>query len=168
MLIGNITLNVIDLSGCISSAVIPVLSSLQEKLLGAMHRLDGGLIHKALRDPTKAAHRQGLLKLMSRALGLAEGEAGQRYDPQGLKEMEVHYLIYSPISESSSFSFLLPPVFFYIESLTFIVQEYHWNNLYYILYDDDDEYEEDDDDNEVDDDEDDDDDNQYHEYDYEK
>ncbi|XP_052335102.1 ATP-binding cassette sub-family A member 2-like isoform X2 [Oncorhynchus keta] len=72
------------------TAQTPAEKSLQleEKLLGAMHRLDGGLIHKALRDPTKAAHRQGLLKLMSQALGLAEGEAGQRYDPQGLKEME--------------------------------------------------------------------------------
>lgn len=59
-----------------------------------MQSLDGGLIHKALRDPTKAAHRQALLKLMSQALGLAGGGAGQRYDPQGLKEVEVHCLSY--------------------------------------------------------------------------
>ncbi|XP_031662332.1 ATP-binding cassette sub-family A member 2 isoform X3 [Oncorhynchus kisutch] len=61
---------------------------LEEKMLGVMQSLDGGLIHKALRDPTKAAHRQALLKLMSQALGLAGGGAGQRYDPQGLKEVE--------------------------------------------------------------------------------
>ncbi|XP_010890734.2 ATP-binding cassette sub-family A member 2 isoform X2 [Esox lucius] len=61
---------------------------LEEKLLGAMHSLDGGLIHKALQDPTKAAHRQALLKVMSQALGLSGGGAGQRYDPQGLKEVE--------------------------------------------------------------------------------
>ncbi|XP_042278447.1 ATP-binding cassette sub-family A member 2 isoform X1 [Thunnus maccoyii] len=61
---------------------------LEEKLLGSVHSLDGGLIHKALRDPTKAAHRQALLRLMSQALGLTEVTGNQRNDQQGLKEVE--------------------------------------------------------------------------------
>ncbi|XP_078141495.1 ATP-binding cassette sub-family A member 2 [Centroberyx gerrardi] len=61
---------------------------LEEKLLGGLHSLDGGLIHKALRDPAKAAHRQALLKLMSQALGLAGAAGNQRSDQQGLKEVE--------------------------------------------------------------------------------
>ncbi|KAM8759875.1 ATP-binding cassette sub-family A member 2 [Acanthopagrus schlegelii] len=61
---------------------------IEEQLLGGVHRLDGGLIHKALRDPTKAAHRQALLKLMSQALGLSEVTGNQRNDQQGLKEVE--------------------------------------------------------------------------------
>lgn len=67
--------------------------SLQEKLFGGAHGLDGGLIHKALHDPTKAAHRQALLRLMSRALGLTEVTGNQRSDQQGLKEVEVHLVI---------------------------------------------------------------------------
>lgn len=66
------------------------VSSPQEKLLGRLHTLDGGLIHKALLDPTKATHRQALLKLMSRALGLTEVKGDQRNDQQGLKEVEVY------------------------------------------------------------------------------
>ncbi|KAL0979073.1 hypothetical protein UPYG_G00180180 [Umbra pygmaea] len=61
---------------------------LEEKLQAAMQSLDGGLIHKALKDPTSPVHRQALLKVMSQALGLETGGAGQRYDPQGLKEVE--------------------------------------------------------------------------------
>ncbi|XP_076021246.1 ATP-binding cassette sub-family A member 2 [Genypterus blacodes] len=61
---------------------------LEEKLLGGLHTLDGGLIHKALLDPTKAAHRQALLKLMSQALGLSEVTGNQKNDQQGLKEVE--------------------------------------------------------------------------------
>nr|XP_046241636.1 ATP-binding cassette sub-family A member 2 isoform X1 [Scatophagus argus] len=61
---------------------------LEEELLGDVHSLNGGLIHKALRDPTKAAHRQALLKLMSQALGLTEVTGNQRKDQQGLKEVE--------------------------------------------------------------------------------
>uniref|UniRef100_A0A8C4DG67 ATP-binding cassette sub-family A member 2 n=1 Tax=Dicentrarchus labrax TaxID=13489 RepID=A0A8C4DG67_DICLA len=61
---------------------------LGEELLGDVHSLDGGLIHKALRDPTKAAHRQALLKLMSQALGLTDVTGNQRNDQQGLKEVE--------------------------------------------------------------------------------
>lgn len=66
---------------------------LQEELLGDVHNLHGGLIHKALLDPTKVAHRQALLKLMSRALGLTEMKGNQRKDQQGLKEVEVYLLI---------------------------------------------------------------------------
>ncbi|XP_034548275.1 ATP-binding cassette sub-family A member 2 isoform X2 [Notolabrus celidotus] len=61
---------------------------LQEQLLGDVQGLDGGLIHKALHDPAKAAHRQALLKLMYRALGLTEDSGNQRNDLQGLKEVE--------------------------------------------------------------------------------
>ncbi|XP_062310063.1 LOW QUALITY PROTEIN: ATP-binding cassette sub-family A member 2 [Osmerus eperlanus] len=66
---------------------IPVKED-SEKLLGSIHSLDGGLIHKALRDPARAAHRQALLRFMSQALGLAGEGGGQKYDPQGLKEVE--------------------------------------------------------------------------------
>lgn len=76
------------------SDVLAVFIFLQEKLLGSVHSLDGGLIHKALRDPTKAAHRQALLRLMSQALGLTEVTGNQRNDQQGLKEVEVHLPIY--------------------------------------------------------------------------
>ncbi|XP_040010575.1 ATP-binding cassette sub-family A member 2 isoform X1 [Xiphias gladius] len=61
---------------------------LEEKLLGDVHSLDGGLIYKTLRDPTKAAHRQALLKAMSQALGLTEVGGNQGNDQQGLKEVE--------------------------------------------------------------------------------
>ncbi|KAM3868024.1 ATP-binding cassette sub-family A member 2 [Diretmus argenteus] len=61
---------------------------LEEKLLGGLHNLDEGLIHKALRDPTKAAHRQALLKLMSQALGLDGVTGDHRNNQQGLKEVE--------------------------------------------------------------------------------
>ncbi|XP_028269247.1 ATP-binding cassette sub-family A member 2 isoform X3 [Parambassis ranga] len=62
--------------------------SFEEKLLGGVHSLDGGLIHKALRDPTKAAHKQALLQLMSRALGLTDITGNQRNDQQEMKEVE--------------------------------------------------------------------------------
>ncbi|XP_053182105.1 ATP-binding cassette sub-family A member 2 isoform X5 [Scomber japonicus] len=61
---------------------------LEEKLFGSVHSLDGGLIHKALQDPTKAAHRQALLRLMSRVLGLTEVTGNQKNDQQALKEVE--------------------------------------------------------------------------------
>ncbi|XP_063752505.1 ATP-binding cassette sub-family A member 2 isoform X2 [Eleginops maclovinus] len=61
---------------------------LEEKLLGDLHSLDGGLIHKSLRDPTKAAHRPALLQLMSRAWGLGEATGNQRTDQQALEEVE--------------------------------------------------------------------------------
>ncbi|KAM6965213.1 ATP-binding cassette sub-family A member 2 [Aplochiton taeniatus] len=61
---------------------------LEEKILGGLHSLGGGLIHKALQDPTKAAHRRALLRILSQALGLTGGGKGQTYDPRGLKEVE--------------------------------------------------------------------------------
>lgn len=66
---------------------IPIYA--QKQLLGGWHSVDGGLIQKALRDPTKAAHRQALLKVFSQALGIAGGVGGQKFDPQALREMEV-------------------------------------------------------------------------------
>ncbi|XP_051806589.1 ATP-binding cassette sub-family A member 2 [Acanthochromis polyacanthus] len=62
--------------------------NLEEKLLGGVHSLDGGLIQKALRDPTKAAHRHALLRLLSQALGFSEGTESQRSNQQGIKEVE--------------------------------------------------------------------------------
>ncbi|TRY81949.1 hypothetical protein DNTS_013397 [Danionella cerebrum] len=50
--------------------------------------LDGGLIQGALRDHTKAAHHQALLKVLSQALGIAGGGGVQKLDPQALQEME--------------------------------------------------------------------------------
>ncbi|RXM93864.1 ATP-binding cassette sub-family A member 2 [Acipenser ruthenus] len=62
---------------------------LEEHLLGGWRNLEEGLIHKALSDPEKIAHRQALLRLLTQALGLSGAAAfGQGYDPQGLKEME--------------------------------------------------------------------------------
>ncbi|KAJ8285694.1 hypothetical protein GJAV_G00029870 [Gymnothorax javanicus] len=61
---------------------------LEEQLLGGWHNLEGGLIHKALKDTTQVAHGQALFKLMSQALGLATGDGDQSYYPQGLHEME--------------------------------------------------------------------------------
>ncbi|XP_066509169.1 ATP-binding cassette sub-family A member 2-like [Hoplias malabaricus] len=62
---------------------------LEEQLLGGWRSLEGGLLQKALRDPTKASDRQALLRLLSQALGLVEsGGPSQKYDPQGLREME--------------------------------------------------------------------------------
>ncbi|XP_056152954.1 ATP-binding cassette sub-family A member 2 [Lampris incognitus] len=60
----------------------------EEKFLGGLHSLDGGLINKALHDPTKASHRQALLRLLSQALGLQRVGGNQRSDPQGLKDVE--------------------------------------------------------------------------------
>lgn len=81
---------------CFFFFVLFLLALPQEKLLGGIHGLDGGLIHKALRDPTKAAHKQALLKLMSQALGLSGVAGNQRNDQQGLKEVEVCRLIQCP------------------------------------------------------------------------
>ncbi|XP_041099677.1 ATP-binding cassette sub-family A member 2-like isoform X2 [Polyodon spathula] len=62
---------------------------LEEHLLGGWRNLEEGLIHKALSNPEKIAHRQALLRLLTQALGLTGAAAfGQGYDPQGLKEME--------------------------------------------------------------------------------
>ncbi|XP_053276075.1 ATP-binding cassette sub-family A member 2 isoform X1 [Pleuronectes platessa] len=62
--------------------------NLEERLLGDVQGLDGGLIYKALWDPTKAAHRQALLTLMSQALGLTEVTGNQGNDQKALKEVE--------------------------------------------------------------------------------
>ncbi|KAK2902562.1 ATP-binding cassette sub-family A member 2 isoform X1 [Channa argus] len=64
------------------------VTHLKEKLLGNVHSLSGGLIHKALRDRLKAAHRQALLKLMSQALGLTEVPGTQGDEQQSLQEVE--------------------------------------------------------------------------------
>lgn len=66
---------------------------LQEQLLGGWRSLEGGLLHKALRDPTKAADHHALLQLLSQALGIAGGGAGDadKFGPQGLQEMEVSH-----------------------------------------------------------------------------
>ncbi|MBN3323823.1 ABCA2 protein, partial [Atractosteus spatula] len=63
---------------------------LEEHLLGGWRGgAESGLIHKALRDPARAAGRQALLRLLSQALGLAgAGARGQGYDPQGFREIE--------------------------------------------------------------------------------
>lgn len=64
----------------------------QEQLLGGWRSLDGGLLHKALRDPTKAADQHALLQLLSQALGIAGGGGeANKFDPQGLQEMEVSH-----------------------------------------------------------------------------
>ncbi|KAM3610350.1 uncharacterized protein V6R79_002902 [Siganus canaliculatus] len=63
---------------------------LKEKVLKGVH-LGGGLIHKMLPDPTNTAHRQALLKLMSRALGhgpQAETTRDQNKEQEGLNEVE--------------------------------------------------------------------------------
>ncbi len=68
---------------------VSLLIYAQKQLLGGWRSLEGGLVQKALRDPTKAAHRQALLKVLSQALGIAGGGGGQKFDPQALREMEV-------------------------------------------------------------------------------
>ncbi|XP_016321495.1 ATP-binding cassette sub-family A member 2-like [Sinocyclocheilus anshuiensis] len=64
------------------------LVQLEKQLLGGWRSLDGGLIQKVLRDPTKAARRQALLKVLSQALGITGGGGGQKFDPQALREVE--------------------------------------------------------------------------------
>lgn len=61
---------------------------LREKLLGGVHSLDGGLINKALHNPSTVAHRQALLRLMSRALGLSAEPGSQDHAQQAVKEAE--------------------------------------------------------------------------------
>lgn len=63
--------------------------SLQEKLLGVVHRFNGGLLHKALHDPPREDHRRALVRLMSRALGITEVSGDQSTDQQGVREVEV-------------------------------------------------------------------------------
>lgn len=54
--------------------------------------MEGGLLHKALRDPTKAADQHALFQLLSQALGIAGGGGdANKLDPQGLQEMEVSH-----------------------------------------------------------------------------
>lgn len=54
--------------------------------------MEGGLLHKALRDATKAADQHALLQLLSQTLGIAGGGGeSNRFDPQGLQEMEVSH-----------------------------------------------------------------------------
>uniref|UniRef100_A0A8C2D8D4 ATP-binding cassette, sub-family A (ABC1), member 2 n=1 Tax=Cyprinus carpio TaxID=7962 RepID=A0A8C2D8D4_CYPCA len=72
----------------IGNIYVSLLIHAQKQLLGGWRSLEGGLIQKALRDPTKAAHRQALLKVLSQALRIAEGGGGQKFDPQALREME--------------------------------------------------------------------------------
>ncbi|XP_056449000.1 LOW QUALITY PROTEIN: ATP-binding cassette sub-family A member 2 [Gadus chalcogrammus] len=61
---------------------------LEQRLLGGLRGLDGGLLDKALRDPSGAARdRQALVRLLSQTLGLVGGEA-QRYAPQELQQVE--------------------------------------------------------------------------------
>ncbi|XP_052449002.1 ATP-binding cassette sub-family A member 2 isoform X1 [Carassius gibelio] len=64
------------------------LVQLEKQLLGGWHSLEGGLIQKALSDPSKAAGRQALLRVLSQALGITGGRGGQTLDPQALHEME--------------------------------------------------------------------------------
>ncbi|XP_068617160.1 ATP-binding cassette sub-family A member 2 [Brachionichthys hirsutus] len=54
----------------------------KQKLQRGEDILDGGLIHEALGDPTDAAHRRALLRLMSQAVGLGEVTGSQRADQQ--------------------------------------------------------------------------------------
>ncbi|MEQ2254049.1 hypothetical protein ILYODFUR_038901, partial [Ilyodon furcidens] len=60
-----------------------------EQLLGGLQSLDGGLIHKALHDPTKAAHRKALVQMMSWALGLTAASESKRDHLQGMQAVEV-------------------------------------------------------------------------------
>ncbi|XP_047236677.1 ATP-binding cassette sub-family A member 2 isoform X2 [Girardinichthys multiradiatus] len=60
----------------------------KEQLLGGLQSLDGGLIHKALHDPTKAAHRKALVQMMSWALGLNAASESQRDHLQGMQAVE--------------------------------------------------------------------------------
>lgn len=61
--------------------------------MGGWRSLEGGLLHKALRDPTKAADQHALLQLLSQALGIAGGGGGEadKFDPRLLQEMEVSH-----------------------------------------------------------------------------
>ncbi|XP_075902997.1 ATP-binding cassette sub-family A member 2 [Nelusetta ayraudi] len=76
-----------DATGARQKAGLKVQQT-KEQLLSNIHNLHGGLIHKALSDPTKAAHKQALLKLMSQALGLSTVTENQEKEQQGLKEVE--------------------------------------------------------------------------------
>ncbi|XP_076853951.1 ATP-binding cassette sub-family A member 2 isoform X2 [Brachyhypopomus gauderio] len=65
------------------------VSQLEEHLLGGWRALEGGLVQEALRDPDKAPDRQVMLQLLSQALGLTGGGSpSQKYDSEGLREME--------------------------------------------------------------------------------
>ena len=73
----------------LSTSLSLFVSLPQQRLLGGLWGLDGGLLHKALRDPSGAARdRQALVRLLSRTLGLVGGE-GQRYAPLELQQVEV-------------------------------------------------------------------------------
>ncbi|XP_043914151.1 ATP-binding cassette sub-family A member 2 [Protopterus annectens] len=63
---------------------------LENQVLGGWKKVEEGVIHKALRDPEKAAHRPALLHLLSQALGLVGvGDPAEAFDPQAfVKEME--------------------------------------------------------------------------------
>ncbi|XP_024150087.1 ATP-binding cassette sub-family A member 2 isoform X2 [Oryzias melastigma] len=61
---------------------------MKEKLLGVVHRFNGGLLHKALHDPPREDHRRALVRLMSRALGITEVSGDQSTDQQGVREVE--------------------------------------------------------------------------------
>ncbi|KAF0033712.1 hypothetical protein F2P81_013778 [Scophthalmus maximus] len=79
----------LSLSNSTTSLLLSIpVSVREERLLGDVHGVDGGLIYRALRDSTKAAHRQALLKLMSQALGLDEVAGDQGDDQQALEEVE--------------------------------------------------------------------------------
>ncbi|XP_075762141.1 ATP-binding cassette sub-family A member 2 [Pelodiscus sinensis] len=70
---------------------------LEENLLGGWRNLEDGLIHRALRDPKRAAHRQALLHLLSQALGLAgaPSEASAPDSPQAFVE-EMEGVLFAP------------------------------------------------------------------------
>ncbi|MBN3299367.1 ABCA2 protein, partial [Amia calva] len=61
----------------------------QEQLLGGWRSLEGGLLHRALKDPAGGPHRQALLRLLSQALGVAVlGGGAATYDLQGFREIQ--------------------------------------------------------------------------------
>ncbi|KAM4020093.1 ATP-binding cassette sub-family A member 2 [Anomaloglossus baeobatrachus] len=64
--------------------------NLHGNILGKWKSFQEGLIHKALQDPLKSAHRLALLRLLTLALGLAiPNTSSESYDPQAMvKELE--------------------------------------------------------------------------------
>ncbi|KAM4578194.1 ATP-binding cassette sub-family A member 2 isoform 1-T1 [Fundulus diaphanus] len=65
---------------------------IKEKLLGGVQSLDGGLIHKALHDPAKAAQRKALVQMMAWALGLTAASESHSEHLQGIQEVEGVFL----------------------------------------------------------------------------
>ncbi|XP_067165513.1 ATP-binding cassette sub-family A member 2 isoform X2 [Apteryx mantelli] len=74
---------------------------LEKSLPSGWRTLREGLIHKALRDPSRASHRQTLLRLLSQALGLTSATPGptDSYNPQAfVTEME-NIIFTAPVLE---------------------------------------------------------------------